>query len=60
MNQSIFSKVPGYLALFLIVGTLASCQQKQKEESVKSVMDKTISHLYQTMDAKQLLDLKYD
>jgi len=60
MKQSIFSKLPAYLLLFLILSTLVSCQPKQKLESVKQVMDKTISGLYQTMDSKQLSDLKYD
>ncbi len=60
MKDSKFSKLSAYLIMFLIFGTLDSCQQKTEEESVKSVMDKTISRLYQTMDAKQLSDLKYD
>ena len=60
MKRYLSSKFTSYITLFLLVCTFFSCQQKQEDESVKSVMDKTISHLYQTMDAKQLSNLKYD
>jgi hypothetical protein len=60
MKHSIFSKLSAYLILFLIFSILVFCQPKQETESVKQVMDKTISGLYKTMDAEQLSNLKYE
>jgi len=60
MKKCILSGKSGFFALFLIVSTLVSCQQKSGEESVKSVMDKTITALYKTLDAKALSALDND
>ena len=53
----------GFIRTLLVFATLAgiiSCTHQIKEQSVKEVMDKTITNLYKTMNAKELTSLTND
>lgn len=58
MKTSKLSQLILYVAIYFFSATLVSCFQKEK--MVKDVMDRTISHLYKTMDSKELSELDYD
>ncbi len=59
MQQSKFSNLFVFLVL-LLTATINSCTQNAPEETVKEVMDRTITRLYQTTDEKQLTSLTND
>jgi len=58
MKTSLISKLCLYSVLPLLILCIVSCTVKEK--TVKEVMDRTISDLYKTMNAKELTELDYD
>ena len=57
MKPNQFSKTLFYLLLFFLASGLVCCNHRSPEQSVKEVMDKTITNLYKTLDAKELNSL---
>lgn len=52
-----FSKSFFFILLFCLASGIFSCTHQKPKQSVKEVMDKTITTLYKTMDAKALNSL---
>ena len=58
MGTSTISKLIVNVVFYIFLTTLVSCTTR--EETVKEVMDKTISTLYMTMNEKELSELDYE